>query len=312
MLNFALIGAAGYIAPRHLKAIKESGNRLVTAIDPFDSVGLLDGYAPDCIFFTEFERFESHVDALKGTPDQVDYVIVCSPNYLHSSHIRFGLRNDAHVICEKPLVLDPAEIEGLEILARKTGKQVYNILQLRLHPVIIALKKSIEESDAAETFDLDLTYITSRGNWYHSSWKGDLSKSGGVATNIGVHFYDMLSWIFGDPTRNIVHTASRDAVSGLLEFKKARVRYFLSINYDDMPSEIKASGRRTFRSIRMNGKEIEFSEGFTDLHTESYRQILEGKGFTMDEVRKAIEIAYNIRNAIPVGLVGDCHPFAKI
>lgn len=312
MSNFALIGAAGYIAPRHLKAIKETGNRLITAMDPFDSVGILDGYFPDCTFFTEFERFECQVDALKGTPEQVDYVSVCSPNYLHNAHIRFGLRNNADVICEKPLVLDPAEIDTLGQLAQQTGKQVYNILQLRLHPVIIALKKSVEESAPGKTFDMDLTYITSRGNWYQASWKGDVSKSGGIATNLGVHFYDMLTWIYGAATQNIVHISTADSVSGYLEFSKARVRYFLSTDYEKMPTEIKASGKRTYRSIQMNGGEIEFSEGFTDLHTESYRQILAGKGFPLSEVKRAIEIVHTIRSAKPAGLTGEYHPLAKI
>jgi UDP-N-acetyl-2-amino-2-deoxyglucuronate dehydrogenase len=311
MSNFALIGAAGYIAPRHLKAIKETGNRLVAAVDPFDSVGILDSHFPNCDFFKEFERFETRVDALKGTSQQVDFVSVCSPNYLHDAHIRFGLRNEAHVICEKPLVLDPSEINGLELLSQKTGKQVFNILQLRLHPVIAALKKSVDESEPGKIFDMDLTYITSRGSWYHASWKGDVEKSGGIATNIGVHFYDMLSWIFGEAVQNIVHIATRDTVSGYLEFRKARVHYFLSINFNHMPDSIKVTGKQTYRSVKMDGKEIEFSEGFTDLHTESYRQILAGNGFPMGEVRRAIEIVHTIRNSAPVGLAGEYHPFAR-
>jgi UDP-N-acetyl-2-amino-2-deoxyglucuronate dehydrogenase len=312
MTNFALIGAAGYIAPRHLKAILETGNNLVTAVDPFDSVGILDSYFPECAFFTEFERFECCVESLKGTPGQVDFVSVCSPNYLHDAHTRFGLRHGAGIICEKPMVLDPAEIDKLVLLADQAGKQVYNILQLRLHPAIIALKKMVDESPADKTFDLDLTYITSRGNWYHTSWKGDDSKSGGIATNIGVHFYDMLAWIFGDAMENIVHVSTTDTVSGLLGFKKARVRYFLSINYENIPADIKAAGKRTYRSFSNNGEVIEFSEGFTDLHTESYRHILSGNGFLITESRKAIEIVYKIRNTQPIGLVGDYHPFAKI
>ncbi len=311
MINFALIGAAGYIAPRHLKAILDTGNNLVTALDPFDSVGILDSYFPQCAFFTEFEQFECYVESLKGTPGQVDFVSVCSPNYLHDAHTRFGLRIGANIICEKPMVLDPAEIDKLVKLADQAGKQVYNILQLRLHPTIIALKKKVDESPADKTFDLDLTYITSRGNWYHESWKGYVSKSGGIATNIGVHFYDMLAWIFGDAGESIVHVSTHDTVSGLLGFKKARVRYFLSINYDNIPAEIKAAGKRTYRSFDNNGEVIEFSEGFTDLHTESYRHILSGNGFPISEAKKAIEIVYNIRNTKPVGLIGDYHPFAK-
>lgn len=311
MINFALIGAAGYIAPRHLKAILETGNNLVTALDPFDSVGILDSYFPQCEFYTEFERFECCVESLKGTPSQVDFVSICSPNHLHDAHTRFGLRHGANIICEKPMVLDPSAADKLDQLAKQSGKQVYNILQLRLHPAIIALKKLVDESPADKTFDLDLTYITSRGNWYHTSWKGDVSKSGGIATNIGVHFYDMLAWIFGDARENIVHISSGDTVSGLLGFKKARVRYFLSINYDNIPAGIKAAGKRTYRSFSINGEVIEFSEGFTDLHTESYRQILSGKGFPVSEAKKAIGIVYNIRNTQPIGLKGDYHPFAK-
>jgi UDP-N-acetyl-2-amino-2-deoxyglucuronate dehydrogenase len=312
MLNFALIGAAGYIAPRHMKAISETGNKLVTALDPFDSVGILDSFFPECSFFTEFERFECNMESLKGTSGQVDFVTVCSPNYLHDSHIRFGLRNGTNVICEKPVVLDPAGLEKLEQLAEKTGKNVYTILQLRLHPAVIALKKMVDESPAGKTFDLDLTYISSRGSWYYASWKGDASKSGGIATNIGVHFYDMLAWIFGEAIENIVHVASSDTVSGVLGFRKARVRYFLSINYENIPAEIKAAGKTTYRSFSDNGEVIEFSEGFTDLHTESYRHILSGNGFPISEARRAIDIVDHIRHTDPVGLVGDFHPFARI
>lgn len=311
MLNFALIGAAGFIAPRHLKAISETGNRLVTALDPFDSVGILDSFFPECTFYTEFERFESHIESLKGTPGQVDFVSVCSPNYLHDAHIRFGLRNGANVICEKPVVPDPSALEKLQLFEDQTGKKVYTILQLRLHPAIIALKKMVDESPAGKTFDLDLTYITSRGSWYHTSWKGDIAKSGGIATNIGVHFYDMLAWIFGDAQENIVHFASGDTVSGLLEFRKARVRYFLSINAENLPDEIRAAGKTTYRSFSNNGEIIEFSEGFTGLHTESYRHILSGKGFQLSEAKRAIEIVFNIRHAKPVGLTGDYHPLVR-
>jgi UDP-N-acetyl-2-amino-2-deoxyglucuronate dehydrogenase len=351
MSNFALIGASGFIAPRHLKAIKETGNRLVAALDPFDSVGILDSYFPDCAFFTEFERFDRHVEMLKGTPDRIGYVVVCSPNYLHDAHVRFGLRIGANVICEKPLVLNPWNIDALERLEQESGLQVFNIFQLRLHPAIVELKRRVGESPnpsnarsanisnpeptegqtpnlgvplceplspswlekkTDKPFDIDLTYITSRGNWYYTSWKGDVAKSGGVATNIGVHFYDMLAWVFGEVEENIVHISSHDRVSGYLRFKKARVRYFLSINYDTLPEDIKASGKRTFRSMKMNGEEIEFSDGFTDLHTESYRQILAGNGFRLSEARTAINIVHTIRHAQPIGLQGDYHPFAAL
>ncbi len=312
MNNFALIGAAGFIAPRHLRAIKDTGNRLVAALDPNDSVGILDSYFPDCDFFTEFERFDRHAELLKGTPDQIDYVTVCSPNYLHDAHIRFALRIGANVICEKPLVLNPWNVDALELQQQKSGKQVFNILQLRLHPTLIALKRRIMEGSADKVYDLDLTYITSRGNWYYASWKGDKSKSGGIATNIGIHFYDMLSWIFGEVEENIVHISTHDRVSGFLKFKRARVKYFLSINKATLPSEIYAAGKRTYRSMKMNGEEIEFSDGFTDLHTESYRQILAGNGFQYSEAKTAIKIVHEIRKAIPQGLVGNYHQFANL
>ncbi len=312
MLNFALIGASGFIAPRHLKAIKETGNRLVAALDPFDSVGILDSYFPDCHFFTEFERFECHAESLKGTPQQIDYVVVCSPNYLHDAHVRFGLRIGANVICEKPLVLDPGNIAPLEKLEKATGKSVFNIFQLRLHPAIIALKKRVELSPSDKIYDLDLTYITSRGNWYFTSWKGDVSKSGGLATNIGVHFYDMLSWVFGEVKENTVHLSTGDCVAGFLEFDKARVRYFLSINVDTLPAELKVYGKRTYRSMEMDGEEIEFSDGFTDLHTESYRHILRGQGYRPDDARRSIQIVHQIRNSEATGLKENSHPFAKL
>lgn len=310
MHNFAMIGASGFIAPRHLKAIKETGNNLVAALDPFDSVGILDSYFPNCNFFTEFERFECHAEALKGTPGQVDYVVVCSPNYLHDAHVRFGLRIGANVICEKPLVLNPESIAPLEKLERETGKFIFNIFQLRLHPAIIALKKRVEESPSDKVYDLDLTYITSRGNWYFTSWKGDMSKSGGLATNIGVHFYDMLSWIFGEVKENVVHLSKEDCVSGFLEFRKARVKYFLSINIETLPPEMKASGKRTYRSMKMDGEEIEFSDGFTDLHTESYRHILSGNGYRPSDALRSIQIVNVIRKSQPIGLTENSHPFA--
>ena len=356
MKNFALIGTAGYIAPRHLKAIRETGNNLVAAVDKFDSVGILDSYFPEASFFTEFERFDRHVEVLrrtgttgttrmtrtKGTTErwrdgmtemmevapvetlhatspyhtaegrQVNYVSVCTPNYLHDSHIRFGLRVGADVICEKPLVLNPWNIEALAAIEKETGKKVFNIFQLRLHPSIIALKKRIADGPKDKIYDLDLTYITSRGKWYYTSWKGDVSKSGGIATNIGVHFYDMLGWIFGKVKENIVHVASHDRVSGFLQFEKARVRYFLSINEETLPATIREAGKRTYRLLEMDGEEIEFSEGFTDLHTESYRQILAGNGFPLMEAMPSIQLVYDIRHAIPVGLKGEYHPLARL
>ncbi len=307
MKNFALIGAAGYIAPRHMKAIKDTDNNLCAAYDVFDSVGIIDSYFPECSFFTQFELLERHLNKMKSS---LDYVGVCTPNYLHDAHIRFGLRAGADVICEKPLVLNPWNIDALTKIEKETGKRVYNILQLRLHDAIIALKDKVMNGPTDKIYDVDLTYITSRGNWYYTSWKGDERKSGGVATNIGVHFYDMLTWVFGKVKRNIVHIASHDRVSGYLELEKARVRYFLSINYDTLPPEAKAAGKRTYRSLVMEGSEVEFSDGFTELHTNSYQNVIDGKGFGLEEARGSIEIVHDIRYATPIGLKGDYHPFA--
>lgn len=312
MSNFALIGAAGYIAPRHLQALKETKQNLLVALDPFDSVGILDRYYPNADFFTEFERFDRHLDKLKRKGQKIDYVSVCTPNYLHDAHVRFGLRHDAHVICEKPIVLNPWNLESLIEFEKETGKNVYNILQLRLHPSVQALKKKIENSPKDKVFDIDLTYLTSRGNWYYTSWKGDVSKSGGIATNIGVHFFDMLSWIFGDLKRNDVHIHEHDRAAGYLEFSRARVRWFLSINSSCIPEHIAKEGLTTYRSLQIEQEEFEFSGGFTDLHTTSYQNILEGEGFRISEAQKAIQIVHDIRNKTPLGLVGDYHPMARL
>lgn len=312
MHNFGLIGAAGYIAPRHMKAIKDVGGNLVAAMDKNDSVGIIDSYFPDAAFFTEFERFDRHVEKLKRNKTAIDYFGVCSPNYLHDAHIRFGLRYGADVICEKPIVLNPWNIDSLQDMEKETGQRIYNILQLRLHDSIIKLKEKVDSAPADKVFDFDLSYLTSRGNWYYTSWKGDQEKSGGIATNIGVHFFDMLGWIFGDLRQNIVHVHTHDRAAGYLEFERARVRWFLSINYDVLPEEIKAKGMRTYRSITIDGEELEFSKGFTELHTKSYQAILDGKGFHISESKKAIEIVHQIRHAEPIGLKGDYHPFAKL
>lgn len=312
MKNFALIGAAGYIAPRHLKAIKDTGNDLVAAYDPFDSVGIIDSYFPGADFFVEFERFDRHISKLQRKNHQVDYVSICSPNYLHDSHIRFGLRIGADVICEKPLVLNPWNAEALMELEEETGKRVNNILQLRLHPNIIKLKEQIDNGPADKIYDFDLTYITSRGNWYYTSWKGDISKSGGIATNIGIHFFDMLNFLFGKVQKNVVHLHTHDRAAGYLEFTRARVRWFLSINAETLPPQALAKNMRTYRSMTLEGQEIEFSDGFTDLHTKSYEQILAGKGFGLKEALPSIEIAYQIRHTQPIGLVGDYHPYCKL
>lgn len=311
MKEFALIGAAGFIASRHLRAIKDTGNNLVAALDPFDSVGIMDSYFPSASFFTEFERFDRHLEKLRRDERGIDYLSVCSPNYLHDAHIRFGLRQNASVICEKPLVLNPWNIEALKEMERETGRKVYTILQLRLHPQIIALKEKIEKG-GDQVYDLDLSYMTSRGNWYFTSWKGDVAKSGGIATNIGVHFFDMLSWVFGPIEQNIVHVHTHDRAAGFLQLKKARVRWFLSINENTLPAQVKEKGQRTYRSITIGGEEIEFSEGFTDLHTKSYDHILSGNGFGLDDAFASIDIVHQIRTQQPVGLTGDFHPFAKI
>ena len=312
MKKFALIGAAGYIAPRHMKAIKETGNELVAALDQNDSVGIIDSYFPAADFFTEFERFDRHLDLLRRADKGVDYMSITSPNYLHDSHIRFALRSGAHAICEKPLVLNPWNIEALEIVERESGLRINNILQLRLHPTIIDLKKRVETELAQEpdkNYDIELTYLTSRGNWYASSWKGDEKKSGGIATNIGVHFYDMLIWIFGGIKNSVVHAHNQDFASGVLDLAHGSVRWFLSINYDHIPDEVKAKRQRTYRSITLNGNEIEFSSGFTHLHTASYQHILSDGGFGLDEVRSCIEALHDIRVAEPIGKRGQYHRF---
>jgi UDP-N-acetyl-2-amino-2-deoxyglucuronate dehydrogenase len=310
--KFALIGAAGFVAPRHMKAIRETGNTLVAAMDPNDSVGVMDSYFPSAAFFTEFERFDRHLEKLKRSGDKVDYVVVCSPNYLHDAHIRFGLRYGADVICEKPMVLNPWNIDPLQEMEKETGQKIYNILQLRLHPSIIALKKKIDNAPDEQKFDIDLTYITSRGMWYHASWKGNPEKSGGIATNIGIHFFDMLSWIFGPVIQNITHLHTFDRAAGFLEFKRAKVRWFLSINQTTLPPERVAKGQQTFRSMTVNGEEITFSDGFTDLHTLSYTHILSGLGFGAEEVRPSVEIVQKVRTQNPVGLTGDYHPFCNV
>lgn len=320
--NFALIGVAGFVAPRHMKAIKDTGNTLLAAYDINDSVGVLDQFFPQADFFIEFERFDRHVDLLRRSGNKLDFVSIASPNYLHDSHIRFGLRSGADVICEKPLVLNPWNIDALADAADETGKKIFNILQLRYHPTIARLKKkfappSLKPRKSAppsnhKKADIDLAYVTSRGNWYHASWKGDLQKSGGIATNIGVHFFDMLIWIFGQVQRNVVHILTHDRASGFLELERARVRWFLSINADTLPVDIRENGKRTWRSITVNGEELEFSDGFEDLHTVSYQDILQGGGFLIEEARPSIELVHAIRHLKPIGLAGDYHPFATL
>lgn len=307
MKRFALIGAAGYIAPRHMAAIRETGHELVAALDPSDSVGVIDSYFPNTQFFTEFERFDRHIDKRRRAGQGVDFVSIASPNYLHDSHMRFALRSGADAICEKPLVLNPWNIDGLKEIEADTGKKVHTILQLRLHPSIIALREKVAAGDGSK-FDVDLTYVTSRGNWYLQSWKGDQNKSGGIATNIGVHFYDMLHFVFGAVRDNIVHLATPTKAAGYLEYERARVRWFLSIDENDVPAPRRAQAQRTYRSITVNGEEIEFSGGFVDLHTRSYEEILAGRGFGLEENRVAVETVATIRNA-PIEARGERHPF---
>jgi UDP-N-acetyl-2-amino-2-deoxyglucuronate dehydrogenase len=296
MKNFALIGAAGYIAPRHLQAIKDTGNNLVAALDRFDSVGIMDSYFPKADFFTEFERFDRHIDKLKRLGQKIDYVSICSPNYLHDSHIRFALRHQADAICEKPLVLNPWNVEALEEIERETGKRVYTILQLRLHPNIKKLKEEIDAAPTGKIFDVDLNYITSRGKWYFHSWKGEEIKSGGIATNIGIHFFDMLLWVFGGLKSSSVEKNEADHAKGYLELQKARIKWSLSINEEHLPAEVRKAGKRTYRSLTMNGNEIEFSDGFTELHTTSYKEILAGRGFGLADAKPSIELAYQLRS----------------
>lgn len=308
--TYALIGAAGYIAPRHLKAIKETGGTLAVAYDVNDSVGIMDSHFPDAAFFTEFERFDAHVADLRRRQQPIDYVGICSPNYLHKSHMSFALRAGADAICEKPLVLAPSDIDDLAALEAETGQKIYSILQLRLHPSIIALRDKVAAGPKDKIYDVDLGYFTSRGAWYHASWKGLQEKSGGIATNIGVHFYDMLSFIFGPVKANIVHHRGADAAAGYIELEQARVRWVLSINRDHLPPHT-PSGQTTHRSITVEGEEIEFSGGFTDLHTASYQNVLDGNGYGLDVVRPSIELVHHIRTA-PIELSrGEQHPDIK-
>jgi UDP-N-acetyl-2-amino-2-deoxyglucuronate dehydrogenase len=300
MKNFVLIGAAGYIAPRHMKAIKDTGNNLLAAYDPFDSVGIIDSYFPEADFFTEFERFDRHLEKLKRKGIPIDYVSICSPNYLHDAHIRFGLRLGADVICEKPIVLNPWNLEALVNLEKEYPGNIYNILQLRLHDSVIALKKQIDDGPADLVHEVDLQYYTSRGKWYHHSWKGDSSKSGGIATNIGVHFFDMLMWIFGEVQDVKVYEHSKTQARGFLQLEKARVNWVLSVDYDNIPAEVRATGARTFRSIKIGAEEFEFSGGFTELHTKSYQDVLDGGGFRADVAEAAIGLVHRVRNASPI------------
>lgn len=296
MKNFALIGVAGYIAPRHLKAIKDTGNNLIAALDKHDSVGILDSYFPDADFFTEFERFDRHLEKLRRQGIKTDYLTVCSPNYLHDAHIRFGLRLGADVICEKPVVLNPWNVDALSEIEKETGHKVFTILQLRLHPSIIALKQKIDRSEPGKKYTINLKYISSRGHWYNTSWKGDISKSGGIATNIGVHFFDMLLWIFGDVKDCTVQEQSATTAKGNVELEKANVTWLLSIDQKLLPAEAVAENKRTWRILEIDGEVFDFNDGFTELHTQSYKEIINGNGYRLSEIKRSIELVHQIRN----------------
>jgi UDP-N-acetyl-2-amino-2-deoxyglucuronate dehydrogenase len=310
-LNFALIGAGGYIAPRHLKAIKATGNRLIAALDKNDSVGIMDSYFPEAEFFTEFERFDRHAEKLRrrGHSERLHYVSICSPNYLHDAHMRFALRLEANAICEKPLVISPWNLDALEEMEKESGRRIYSVLQLRLHPAIIALKEKISAAPASKRYAVNLTYITARGKWYFVSWKGDEELSGGIATNIGIHFFDLLTYVFGGVRYHEVHCNTPSRMAGYLDLEKADVRWFLSVDRRDIPESAMLTGKTTYRSITVEGEEIEFSSGFTDLHTLVYQDILQGGGFGIEDVRPSVSLVYMLRKAQVQKSANECmHP----
>ncbi|MHB8581606.1 MAG: Gfo/Idh/MocA family oxidoreductase [Ignavibacteriaceae bacterium] len=312
MMNFAITGSAGYIAPRHLQAIKDTGNELIAAMDPHDSVGILDRYFPDTAYFTEFERFDRHLEKLRriNKVRSIDYLSICSPNNLHDAHIRLALRLSANAICEKPLVLNPWNLDALQELENESSGKVYTILQLRVHPSLIELKNKLQQ-EKSKKHDVILTYVTSRGPWYKFSWKGDQHKSGGIATNIGIHFFDLLMWYFGNMERIEVHYSSEEKMSGFIELENANVKWFLSIDRKDLPEDIVNNGKSTFRSIKVDNKEVEFTEGFTDLHTKVYSETLDGRGFGIEAARPSVELVYKIRNEKISGKQTVIHPFSK-
>lgn len=311
--NFAITGVAGYVAPRHLRAIKDTGNRLVAAADPHDSVGILDRYFTDVAYFREFERFDRHLEKLRRGPEsgRIHYISVCSPNYLHDSHCRLALRVGADAICEKPLVLNPWNCDALQELEEETGRRIYSVLQLRLHPAVRELKEKFSDLESDKKYDVVLTYITSRGPWYLYSWKGNQAQLGGLATNTGIHFFDMLAWLFGRVEHSEVHLREPTKVAGYLELPRARVTWFLSIDRDDLPRECREKGQSTFRSITVEGSELDFTEGFTDLHTRVYEDILSGGGYGIGDARPSIELSYRIRNGAPVDQKDLVHHFVK-
>jgi UDP-N-acetyl-2-amino-2-deoxyglucuronate dehydrogenase len=306
--RFALIGAAGYVAPRHMRAIRDTSHDLVAALDPHDSVGVLDSYFPEADFFSEFERFDRHIDKLRRQGNKVEYVSICSPNYLHDAHIRFSLRSGAHAICEKPTVLNPWNLDALQEIEQETGCRVFTILQLRLHPAVIALRERMQRQPDS-VHDVEMTYITPRGHWYHNSWKGDPAKSGGIATNIGLHLFDMLLWIFGPLEGSTLHVHRADCAAGILSLRGARVRWWLSINPDHLPKAQRLSGKPAYRSMTVDGEAVDFSDGFADLHTESYRQILTDHGFGLETARPAVDVVSAIRRSPVADVTADSHPF---
>jgi UDP-N-acetyl-2-amino-2-deoxyglucuronate dehydrogenase len=310
-INFALIGAAGYVAPRHLKAIKDTGNELLAATDPHDAVGILDRYFLGAKFFPEIERFDRHLEKLRRGPkeNQVHYVSICSPNYLHDAHIRLALRVRAHAICEKPLVINPWNLDALQELEKETGRKVKTVLQLRVHPVLMELKEKLGKETDAPRRDVILTYIAGRGGWYHVSWKGSEERSGGLATNIGIHFFDLLMWLFGKAVRCKVHLNDSKKMAGFLELKQADVRWFLSVDMADLPFPPQPGLKTTYRSIMVNGEELEFTDGFADLHTRVYEKTLAGEGFGIEDARPSIELVHKIRTTKLTDPPSFPHPF---
>ncbi len=313
MANFAITGVAGYISPRHLKAISATGNKIIAAMDPHDAVGILDTYAPEARFFPEPERFDRHVEKLrrKGEKDRVHWFTICSPNYLHDAHIRMAFRVGANAICEKPLVLNPWNLDALAELEEETGQRVFSVLQLRLHPAIIALKERIDKELSKGKYEINLTYITPRGPWYLSSWKGNLERSGGLTTNIGIHFFDMLIWIFGPVEGMELHLSEPTRTSGYLELERAKVKWFLSIDRRDSPNFTGADSLCTHRSIIINGEELDFTSGFTDLHTALYEKTLAGEGFGIEDSRPSIRLIHDIRTAKTIGITGNSHEYVR-
>jgi UDP-N-acetyl-2-amino-2-deoxyglucuronate dehydrogenase len=310
--NFAITGVAGFVAPRHLKAIRDTGNRIIAAVDPHDSVGILDQYF-DVRFFTEIERFDRHLEKLRRGPDEnrVHYLSICSPNYLHDAHCRLALRVGAKAICEKPLVINPWNLDALQELEQEVGEKINTVLQLRVHPKLLKLRETLLREQGSHPHEVCLTYITARGAWYHVSWKGSLEKSGGISTNIGIHFFDLLLWLFGDVLDCRVHLADTKRLAGFLELEHARVKWFLSLDAADLPFQANAGVCDTFRSITIDGEEIEFTDGFNDLHSKVYEEILAGRGFGIEEARPSINLAYRIRN-VPISPPDDMvHPFLR-